>query len=75
MDEVLLLSMVQLAFGLIVASTLGLLIFIIRDSLDFTKSSVEQMHEFDSAEVLRTGAWQYDHIFFDKITEFRNDFS
>lgn len=33
------------------------------------------LYPFDAAEVRHPGAWQYNHDFLDKVTEFQHDFS
>lgn len=69
--EMLYISVVQLAVALIVVSAISIFGTVAYNEI----RAYFQYQHLDIAEVRRPGAWQYNHDFFDKITEFRNDFS
>lgn len=79
--EILLLSVVQLAFGLIVVTSAFLVYAIARDYIHRvlwrrrTYILPTHLQPFNEARVVSAGSWQYNDAYFDKIEEFRNDFA
>lgn len=75
--EILLLSVAQLAIGLIIAITITIGVVFVWEYFGLHKTGVHTMYDFeaDKAEIRREGAWQYNDDYLDKITEFRNDFT
>lgn len=83
MLDMLFLSVGQLAVGLVIAILFMLVLMFIQDEyyrfqwkkrFRIARTSPVYLTN-NAAEIRRPGAWQYDHTFFDKITEFHNDIS
>lgn len=57
---------------------LGFVMLIIKERRDAKQTRLRRARAHEAlniAETPRAGAWQYPNDFFDKITEFRNDFA
>lgn len=72
MIDLLFLSVEQLVVGFVIAS---LLLIAVYAAYDFVRFCLPETHGPAVAEKPRAGDWQYENDYFDKITEFRNDFT